>query len=124
MSAQGILSLNASCRTFDAGADGFARGEAVNMIYIKSLSAAIKDGNPIRAIIRGTATNADGNTAGMSMPSAYSQEKMIRRAYTTVGIAEPDISRTAFVECHGTETLIGDPIETTAVGNVLSLIHI
>jgi acyl transferase domain-containing protein len=118
MSEQGVISLNASCRTFDAAADGYARGEAVNMIYIKSLSAAIRDGNPVRAIIRGTATNSDGKTAGVSLPSSLSQEEMIRKAYHTAGIPECDITRTAFVECHGTSTPTGDPIETVAVGNV------
>ncbi|USP74624.1 uncharacterized protein yc1106_01898 [Curvularia clavata] len=118
MSEQGVLSLESSCRTFDARADGYARGEAVNMIYIKPLAAAIRDGNPIRAIIRGTAANADGKTQGMSLPSSSSQEQMMRKAYRSAGIAETDISRTAFVECHGTGTPTGDPIETKAVGNV------
>lgn len=118
MSEQGVLSSESSCRTFDASADGYARGEAVNMIYIKPLSAAISDGNPIRAIIRGTASNADGKTQGMSLPSSTSQEQMMRKAYKSAGIAETDIRQTAFVECHGTGTPTGDPVETTAVGNV------
>ena len=118
MSEQGVLSLNSSCRTFDADADGYARGEAINMIYIKPLSAAIKDKNPVRAIIRGSATNADGKTAGLSLPSSSSQEEMIRKAYHAAGIPESDINRTAFVECHGTSTPTGDPIEALAVGNV------
>ncbi|EUC27751.1 hypothetical protein COCCADRAFT_110874 [Bipolaris zeicola 26-R-13] len=118
MAEQGVLSPNSSCRTFDAAADGYARGEAVNMIYIKPLSAAIKDGNPIRAIIRGSATNADGKTAGLSLPSSSSQEQMIRKAYQAAGILESEVTQTAFVECHGTSTPTGDPIETLAVGNV------
>ncbi|EUC32411.1 hypothetical protein COCCADRAFT_98832 [Bipolaris zeicola 26-R-13] len=118
MSEQGVTSPNASSRSFDADADGYARGEAVNLIYVKPLSAAIRDGNPIRAIIRGYATNADGKTPGPSMPSSSSQEEMMRRAYQTAGIPESDITRTAFVECHATGTTTGDPIEATAVGNV------
>jgi acyl transferase domain-containing protein/SAM-dependent methyltransferase len=118
MAEQGVLSPNSSCRTFDAAADGYARGEAVNMIFIKPLSAAIRDGNPIRAIIRGSATNADGKTPGLSLPSATSQEQMIRKAYQAAGIPESDVTQTAFVECHGTSTPTGDPIEAEAVGNV------
>ncbi|EUC40528.1 hypothetical protein COCMIDRAFT_9620 [Bipolaris oryzae ATCC 44560] len=118
MSEQGVTSANASSRSFDADADGYGRAEGVNLIYIKPLSAAIKHGNPIRAVIRGSAINADGNTAGLSMPSSSSQEDMIRRAYQTAGIPESDITRTAFVECHATGTSTGDPIEATAVANV------
>ncbi|KAF5853676.1 hypothetical protein GGP41_006479 [Bipolaris sorokiniana] len=118
MSEQGVTSANASSRSFDADADGYARAEGVNLIYIKPLSAAIRHGNPIRAIIRGSAINADGKTPGLSMPSSSSQEDMIRRAYQTAGIPESDITRTAFVECHATGTPTGDPIEATAVTNV------
>ncbi|KAJ6199405.1 LOW QUALITY PROTEIN: polyketide synthase [Bipolaris maydis] len=118
MSEQGVTSPNASCRSFDADADGYARAEAVNLIYIKPLSAAIKHGNPIRAIIRGSSLNADGKTPGPSMPSSSSQAALIRRAYQNAGIPESEIIRTAFVECHATGTATGDPIEATAVGNV------
>ncbi|KAI1472076.1 polyketide synthase [Daldinia caldariorum] len=116
MSDQGILSKNGSSRTFDADADGYARGEAINMIYIKRLDHAIRDGNPIRAVIRGTSNNADGKTLGLSVPSSQSHEAMIRRAYHAAGIT--DISKTGYVECHGTGTPTGDPIEVAAVASV------
>lgn len=116
MTEQGVLSPTGSCKSFDARADGYARGEAINAIYIKKLDDALRDGDPIRAVIRATATNCDGKTPGIANPSAESHEAMIRRAYKVAGIT--DISKTGFVECHGTGTAIGDPLEVTAVGNV------
>ncbi|KAJ3962935.1 hypothetical protein N0V92_000371 [Colletotrichum tropicale] len=118
MSEQGVLSPNGSCRTFDAGADGYARGEAVNIVYVKRLSDAIRDGNPIRAVIRGTSSNADGKTPSLTIPSFESHEAMIRRAYAMATIDDSDIPNTGFVECHGTGTAAGDPIETTAISKV------
>ncbi|KAJ2982753.1 hypothetical protein NQ176_g1174 [Zarea fungicola] len=116
MSDNGVLSPDGSCKTFDATANGYARGEAVNMLYVKRLSSALRDGNPIRAVIRGTSSNADGQTPSFATPSSEAQERMIRKAYESAGIA--DISKTAFVECHGTGTATGDPIETTAVARI------
>jgi acyl transferase domain-containing protein len=116
MSEQGVLSPTGSCKTFDAAADGYARGEAINAIYVKKLGDAIRDRNPIRAVIRATSTNCDGKTPGISNPSSESHEEMMRRAYSVAGL--DDFSGTAFVECHGTGTPIGDPLETQAVANV------
>ncbi|KAL8335898.1 hypothetical protein RB598_009873 [Gaeumannomyces tritici] len=116
MSEQGVLSPEGSCKTFSADADGYGRGEAVSALYIKPLDAALRDGNPVRAIIKQTATNADGKTQGVSMPSTESHEALIRKAYELAGI--DDFSKTTFVECHGTGTPTGDPIETSAVARV------
>ncbi|RDA88225.1 hypothetical protein CP532_0333 [Ophiocordyceps camponoti-leonardi (nom. inval.)] len=116
MTRQGVLSPTGSCKSFDAAADGYARGEAINAVYIKLLDDAIRDGDPIRAVIRSTAVNCDGKTQGLSLPSVEMHEAMMRRAYDVCGIK--DISQTPFVECHGTGTQIGDPLETTAVANV------
>lgn len=117
MSEQGVLSPDGSCNTFSANANGYARGEAISAVFIKPLAAAIQDGNPIRAVIRGTASNSDGKgSGGMQAPNDVAQEEMIRRAYKLAGIT--DYSRTAFVECHGTGTSIGDPTEARAVGRV------
>lgn len=115
-SDQGIISPTGTCKTFDASADGYARGEAINMIYIKKLSDAIEAGDPIRAVIRATAANSDGRTPGVMNPSPEAQEALIRRAYDVAGIR--DFSQTAFVECHGTGTQVGDPLETAAVAKV------
>jgi len=112
---QGLLSPTGQCRTFDAAADGYARGEAVNMILIKRLSTALRDGDNIRAVIRATAVNADGRTQGMTMPGPAAQAALIRRTYQVAGIKE--LSETAVVECHGTGTPVGDPIELEAVAS-------
>lgn len=115
LAEQGVLSPYGICKTFDASADGYARGEAVNMIYIKTLSQAISDRDPIRAVIRGTSVNCDGRTLGMTTPSTSSQAVLIRRAYSVAGIQT--LSETGFFECHGTGTAVGDPIEATAVAH-------
>lgn len=116
MTEQGVLSPTGSCKSFDANADGYARGEAINAVYIKKLSDALRDGDPVRAVIRATATNCDGKTPGMACPSSESHEALMRRAYRVAQLH--DLSATAFMECHGTGTAIGDPLETAAVANV------
>ncbi|KAL8969458.1 MAG: hypothetical protein Q9183_001983 [Haloplaca sp. 2 TL-2023] len=116
LSEQNVLSMDGSCNTFSTEANGYARGEAITAIYVKKLDDALRDGNPIRAVIRGTATNHGGKTPGMTVPSAEAQEALIRRAYQEAGIT--GFSDTAFVECHGTGTPVGDPIEAKAVGRV------
>ena len=118
MTEQGVLSPTGSCKSFDASADGYSRGEAVNAIYIKKLSDAIRDGDPIRAIIRSTSTNCDGKTLGIANPSSESHETLIRRAYEVAHI--DDLAQTAFVECHGTGTAVGDPLEIRAVARVFA----
>ncbi|KAF5546053.1 polyketide synthase, partial [Fusarium phyllophilum] len=115
MSVGEVLAPDASCKTFDAAADGYARAEAITAIYIKPLSDAIRDGNPIRAIVRATAVNCDGKSVSLVTPNGAAHEALMRKAYRDVGLDPKD---TAFVECHGTGTATGDPIETTAVGKV------
>ena len=89
------LSPEGSSKSFDASADGYARGEAVNAVYIKRLDEAIRDGNPIRAVIRSSASNADGRSRdGMTIPSPDAHEAAIRKAYAS---ADLDISQTAMV---------------------------
>ncbi|KAF3480301.1 polyketide synthase [Arthroderma uncinatum] len=116
MTEKGVLSADGSCKTFSADANGYARGEAVTAVYIKPLVVALRDGNPVRAVIRSTASNGDGRTQGIAQPSTESQEVLIRKAYEKAGIT--DFSKTAFVECHGTGTSVGDPIEANAVARV------
>ncbi|CAG8903343.1 unnamed protein product [Penicillium egyptiacum] len=118
MSDQGVISPDGSCKSFSADANGYARGEAISAIFIKPLANAVRDGNPVRAVIRSTASNSDGRGPGIGthVPNDIAHEAMIRRAYEVAGIA--DYSQTAFVECHGTGTQVGDPIETRAVGRV------
>ncbi|KAL3251548.1 hypothetical protein ABHI18_010586, partial [Aspergillus niger] len=116
MSDNGVLSPTGTCKTFDAKADGYGRAEAVNVLYIKPLQDAIRDKNPIRAVIRATTTNSDGKTPSITTPGSKSQEALVRRAYEKAGI--DDISQTGFFECHGTGTVAGDTAETSAVANL------
>lgn len=116
MQEQGVLSPTGSCKSFDANADGYARGEAVSAIYVKKLSDAIRDGDPVRAVIRSTTINAGGKAATLTSPSTVAHEQLIFRGHELAGIS--DFSRTAMIECHGTGTKIGDPIETNAVANI------
>ncbi|DAA79192.1 TPA_exp: Uncharacterized protein A8136_2977 [Trichophyton benhamiae CBS 112371] len=112
----GALSPTAMCHAFDASADGYARGESINVLYLKRVSDALRDGDPIRGVIRGVSLTANGKNNGITLPSAMAQELSIRKAYEHSGPI--DYSAVGFVECHGTGTPIGDPIETTAIANV------
>ena len=114
LTAAGTLSPDGSSKTFDASANGYGRGEGVSALYVKRLDEAIRDGNPIRAVIRASSTGVDGKTAGITMPSPEAHESMIREAYENAGL---DFSRTAMFECHGTGTSAGDPVEVKAIAN-------
>ncbi|KAL4814399.1 hypothetical protein BDW67DRAFT_186780 [Aspergillus spinulosporus] len=116
MSELGVMSPNGDCRSFDAQADGYARGEAVNAIHIKRLSHALRDGDPIRCVIRSVCINSDGPRSPAFIPSPESHELLIRRCHQLAGIS--DLSKTAMVECHGTGTKVGDVQEGRAVANV------
>ncbi|KAH8807730.1 fatty acid synthase [Xylogone sp. PMI_703] len=113
----GILSPTSTCHTFDASADGFGRGDGIAAILIKRLSDAVKDGDPIRAVIRATAVNSNGKGPGINHPGLKSQEAAIRKAYARAGL---DFDDTGYFECHGTGTPVGDPIECSAIGNVFA----
>ncbi|TVY25497.1 Reducing polyketide synthase [Lachnellula hyalina] len=104
----GVLSPTSTCHTFDASADGYGRAEAVNAIYLKPLSSALRDGNKIWSVVRGTAINSNGRTSGITLPSAKLQEAVIRKAYSGADLSFDD---TDYIECHGTGTAVGDPIE-------------
>ncbi|GKZ27715.1 hypothetical protein AbraCBS73388_005445, partial [Aspergillus brasiliensis] len=110
------LSPDGISKTFDAAADGYGRGEAVNAIYIKPLHACLRDGDPVRAVIRSTAVNCDGKTPSITTPGSQAQEALIRKAYRKARIS--DLSETAFFECHGTGTIAGDTAETSVIAKV------
>ncbi|OGM48910.1 putative polyketide synthase [Aspergillus bombycis] len=118
MSENLVLSASGLCRTFDAAADGYGRGEAINAVYIKPLDDALANADPIRAIIRSTAVNCDGKTPSITTPGSKAQERLIRRAYKKAHIEGDDILKTAFFECHGTGTIAGDTAETTGVASI------
>jgi acyl transferase domain-containing protein len=108
-----VFSPSGISKCFDASADGYGRGEAVNAVCIKRLDDALRDGDQIRAVIRSSMVNHDGRSPGITTPSAEAQERLIRETYRRALIS--DLSQTAFVECHGTGTLAGDPIECSAI---------
>ena len=112
MSMMRMLSPDGRCYTFDSRANGYSRGEGVGCLLLKPLQDAVRDGDTIRAIIRGTGSNSDGRTQGITMPSKEQQEALIRSVYAKARI---DPAETDFVECHGTGTPAGDPLETEAV---------
>lgn len=118
MGANGAASLTGKCHTFDSKADGYIKAEAVNMIYVKRLDDAIRDKDPIRAVVRGTATNSDGWTAGIASPNPVAQSAAIRQAYKNAGIR--DLSKTSYVEFHGTGTRAGDSIEASGIADVFA----
>lgn len=111
-------SPTALCHTFDIDADGYVKAEAVSCIIVKRLSDAIRDRDPIRAIVRGTASNSNGRTGGIASPSAEAQAAAIRAAYANAGIT--NLNETAYLECHGTGTQAGDPTEVNGAGSVFA----
>ncbi len=112
-----MLSPEGSCRFGDASADGYVRSEGVGMVLLKPLAKALADGDPVRAVIRGTATNHDGKASGsIGRPAVLGQIDALRRAYRRAGIPP---SRVSYVEAHGTGTRAGDPVELEALAAVL-----
>ena len=108
-----ILSPDGHCRAFDAQAGGTVMASAVGCVVLKRLSDAVRDGDSIRAVIRGSALNNDGSDkVGYLAPSVSGQARVISEALDLAGVAPEDVS---YIEAHGTGTLIGDPIEITAL---------
>jgi acyl transferase domain-containing protein len=104
MSSLHFLSPDAKCQSFDSSGNGYARGEGASVVVLKPLHLALRDNDMIRAVIRNTGVNSDGNTPGITVPSAEAQEMLIRRTYEAAGLPLGD---TQFVEAHGTGTPAG-----------------
>ncbi|MBP2677779.1 MAG: hypothetical protein H6Q82_844, partial [Deltaproteobacteria bacterium] len=111
-----MLAPDGKCKTFDAGADGYVRGEGCGVVVLKRLSDALVEGDRIRAVVRGTAVNQDGRSSGLTAPNGPSQEAVIRAALANAGLEAGDVD---YVEAHGTGTSLGDPIEVGALGAAL-----
>ena len=117
-SLAGMLSPDGRCKTFDAGANGYVRGEGAGVVVLKPLAKALADGDPIYALIRGSAVNQDGRSNGLTVPSQQAQESVMAAACRMAGVLPGDID---YVEAHGTGTAVGDPIEAKALGKVLAI---
>ncbi|MFG1380951.1 SDR family NAD(P)-dependent oxidoreductase [Xanthobacter versatilis] len=109
------LSPTGRCRTFSADADGFVRGEGCGVVALRRLDDAVRDGDPVLAVIRGSAVNHDGRSNGISAPNGTAQQAVIRAALADAGIPARSVG---YVEAHGTGTMLGDPIELRALGAV------
>jgi len=112
----GMMAPDGRCKTFDSAADGFVRAEGCGVLVLKRLSDAQADGDPILAVIRGSAVNEDGKSSGLTVPNGLAQQAVIRTALKAAGVKPSEIS---YVETHGTGTSLGDPIEVEAIGNAL-----
>jgi len=116
-STLGTLSPTGICHTFDSSADGYSRGEGCTVIILQRTKDAIDKGSHIYAEITGTSINANGKGKSITMPDGPQQKAATYAAYRDAGRAPPEA---AYVECHGTGTPVGDPIEANAVGEVFT----
>ena len=111
----GLLSAGGRCRTFDAGADGYVRGEGCGMLVLKRLRDAEADGDRVWALVRGSAVNHNGASAGLTVPNGPAQEQVIETALDRAGIPPAEVD---YLEAHGTGSTLGDPIEVQAAAAV------
>jgi thioester reductase-like protein len=117
LSRASMLSADGYCKTFDEKADGYTRSEGIGIVVLKRLSQALADKDPIYAVIRGTATNQDGRSEGLTVPNSQSQKAVINEALGSAGVKPGEIQ---YVEAHGTGTAVGDPVEAASLGGVYS----
>ncbi len=115
MADLGMLSREGQCRPFDASADGFTRGEGCGMVVLKRLSEAEADGDRIWGVIRGSAVNQNGASAGPTVPNGPAQERVIEEALSRAGVAPSEVD---YLEAHGGGSELGDPIEVQAAAAV------
>ncbi|KZL51498.1 hypothetical protein A2T98_01895 [Nodularia spumigena CENA596] len=109
------LSPDGRCKTFDADANGYGRGEGCGILVLKRLSDAVANGDHILALIRGSAVNHNGISSGLTVPNKQAQEELIRQALANARVSPHEVD---YVEAHGTGTILGDPIEVRALGTV------
>ncbi|MES2942446.1 MAG: beta-ketoacyl synthase N-terminal-like domain-containing protein, partial [Pseudomonadota bacterium] len=107
-----MLAPDGHCKTFDADADGYVRGEGCGVLVLKKLSDALAAGDRIHAVIRGSSVNQDGRSAGLTAPNGLAQEAVIRQALANAKLTPDAVD---YIEAHGTGTSLGDPIEVHAL---------
>ncbi|MGM0694298.1 MAG: SDR family NAD(P)-dependent oxidoreductase [Pseudomonadota bacterium] len=112
-----MLSATGRCQVFDANGDGYVRSEGAGLFLLKEFDRAVADGDPILAVVAGSAVNTDGHKTGLTVPNPVAQVALMRHAYEQAGIAPDEID---YLEAHGTGTAVGDPIETRAIGEALA----
>ena len=112
----GVLAPNGRCRPFDAAAEGIVRGEGCGVVVLMRVDDALRNGHRVLALIRGSAVNSDGRSAGLVAPNPVAQQALLRAALLDAGV---DAATVDYVETHGTGTLLGDPIEAGALSAVL-----
>lgn len=110
-----MMSPDGHCKTYDATANGYVRGEGCGLLVLKRLTDAIADGDEILALVKGSAVNQDGRTASLTAPNGLSQQAVIKQALANAKVKPEDIS---YIEGHGTGTALGDPIEVEALAAV------
>ncbi len=111
-----MLSPAGRCTPFDEGGKGYARSEGAGVVLLKQLSKALADGDEILAVVAASGVNCDGKTSNLTVPSAEAQARLLEEVYRKAGITPAEVS---YIEAHGTGTQVGDPIETTALAEVL-----
>ncbi|RZQ63967.1 type I polyketide synthase [Amycolatopsis suaedae] len=117
MTKFGGLNPAGQCRAFDAGAAGYVRGEGCGVVVLRRLSDALRDGDRIYAVLRGSAVNNDGASNGLTAPNPRAQVDVLRDAWQDAGIPP---ERVSYVEAHGTGTPLGDVVEAAALGEVFA----
>ncbi|WP_328984931.1 SDR family NAD(P)-dependent oxidoreductase [Thiorhodovibrio winogradskyi] len=111
-----MLSQTGRCRAFDASADGYVRAEGGALLFLKPLEAALRDADPIHALVVASGANCDGHSSSLAVPSVDGQASLLREVYDNARIDPNDL---AYIEAHGTGTVVGDPVECSAIGQVL-----
>ena len=118
LSKAGMMAPDGRCKAFDKSADGYVRSEGVGVVLVKSLKRALADGDHIHAVIRGSASNQDGRSSGISAPNGEAQQRVVMAACESARLLPGQLD---YIEAHGTGTAVGDPIEVNALGEVLKI---